>query len=96
MIVVALGLLLWWRRHSSLVFWALWFPAGFLITSYGVVLRRGKFLSPQAKRFLTILDEDFFSRPDADTPETMSKPLQPKRSGRGGDPDLSGHDNALG
>jgi DNA-binding transcriptional LysR family regulator len=27
--------------------------------SYGIVLRRGKFLSPQAKRFLDVLDETF-------------------------------------
>lgn len=30
--------------------------------SYGVVLRRGKFLSPQAKSFLELMDENFFSR----------------------------------
>ncbi len=29
--------------------------------SYGVVMRRGKFLSPQAKAFLEFMDEDFFS-----------------------------------
>jgi DNA-binding transcriptional LysR family regulator len=29
---------------------------------YGIVLRRGKFLSPQAKRFIEILDPDFFDR----------------------------------
>jgi DNA-binding transcriptional LysR family regulator len=28
--------------------------------SYGVVLRRGRFLSPQAQRFLELLDEDGF------------------------------------
>ncbi len=28
--------------------------------SYGVVLRRGKFLSPQAKRFIDIMDPQFF------------------------------------
>jgi DNA-binding transcriptional LysR family regulator len=27
--------------------------------SYGIVLRRGKFLSPQAKRFIEVLDETF-------------------------------------
>ena len=37
----AIAALLWrFRRHRSLVFWCLWFPAGFLITSYGVVLRQ--------------------------------------------------------
>jgi len=30
--------------------------------SYGVVTRRGKFLSPQAKQFLQFLDKDFFAR----------------------------------
>ena len=35
-----------------------WFPT----RSYGVVIRRGKFLSPQAKRFLELLDADFFAR----------------------------------
>ena len=30
--------------------------------SYGVVTRRGKFLSPQAKRFLELMDENFFAR----------------------------------
>jgi len=30
--------------------------------SYGIVLRRGKFLSPQAKRFLAVLDETFADR----------------------------------
>ena len=35
-----------------------WFPT----RSYGVVIRRGKFLSPQARRFLELLDPDFFVR----------------------------------
>jgi len=30
--------------------------------SYGVVIRRGKFLSPQAKRFLEMMDGDFFAK----------------------------------
>ncbi len=30
--------------------------------SYGVVLRRGKFLSPQAKKFIEIMDPEFFLR----------------------------------
>ena len=34
--------------------------------SYGVVLRRGKYLSPQAKRFIHMLDPDFFNRPEAE------------------------------
>ena len=30
--------------------------------SYGVVVRRGKFLSPQAKRFLELMDGEFFAK----------------------------------
>jgi len=30
--------------------------------SYGVVVRRGKFLSPQAKKFLELMDSDFFAK----------------------------------
>ncbi len=30
--------------------------------TYGVVMRRGKFLSPQAKRFIEFIDPNFFSR----------------------------------
>ncbi len=37
--------------------------------SYGIVLRRGKFLSPQAKRFLDIVDEVFKANPAVDSPE---------------------------
>lgn len=33
--------------------------------SYGVVIRRGKFLSPQAKKFLELMDGDFFARQTA-------------------------------
>ena len=29
--------------------------------SYGIVMRKGKFLSPQAKRFITMMDPEFFS-----------------------------------
>ncbi len=30
--------------------------------TYGVVMRRGKFLSPQARRFIEFIDPDFFTR----------------------------------
>ena len=30
--------------------------------SYGIVLRKGKFLSPQARRFIEMMDEDFFDQ----------------------------------
>jgi len=43
--------------------------------SYGVVVRRGKFLSPQAKQFLQLMDGDFFAR--------QTKPPAPKRKGSG-------------
>lgn len=37
--------------------------------SYGAVLRRGKFLTPQARLFIELMDPDFFSRnADAETP----------------------------
>lgn len=40
--------------------------------SFGVVLRRGKFLSPQAKAFLEFMDADFFSSHDKyGRPESM-------------------------
>lgn len=32
--------------------------------SYGIVLRQGKFLSPQAKRFIEMADPDFFEDPE--------------------------------
>ncbi len=36
--------------------------------SYGIVLRRGRFLSPQAKRFIEVLKEVFANRYEAETP----------------------------
>lgn len=40
--------------------------------SFGVVMRRGKFLSPQAKAFLEFMDADFFSSHDSyGRPESM-------------------------
>ncbi len=32
--------------------------------SYGIVIRQGKFLSPQARRFIEMMDPDFFERSD--------------------------------
>lgn len=37
--------------------------------SYGVVVRRGKFLSPQAKQFLELMDGNFFARQTAPPPK---------------------------
>jgi len=59
--------------------------------SYGVVLRRNKQLSPQARRFVQILDPDFFARPAA-----VSGQPGPARSGtRPSQDGLVGHDEAL-
>ena len=43
--------------------------AYFPTRSYGVVIRRGKFLSPQAKAFLERMDGDFFSRRSVPAPK---------------------------
>lgn len=45
-----------------------WFPT----RSYGVVVRRGKFLSPQAKCFLEMMDADFFARQTVPPPRRKS------------------------
>lgn len=45
--------------------------------SYGVVIRRGKFLSPQAKQFLELMDGDFFAN------QTVP-PQKKKSAARGG------------
>ncbi len=44
--------------------------------SYGVVVRRGKFLSPQAKQFLQMMDGNFFAR------QTSPPPTKRKNSHR--------------
>lgn len=61
--------------------------------SYGVVMRRGKFVSPQAKCFLTVMDPEFFTRPR----ETEQKQGRPRAMTRGlaGAGDLTGHDKSL-
>ncbi|MGB0722971.1 MAG: LysR family transcriptional regulator [Gammaproteobacteria bacterium] len=41
--------------------------------SYGVVMRRGKFLSPQAKRFIDMLDPQFFERSDIEVDRRCQK-----------------------
>ncbi|MDH3637886.1 MAG: LysR family transcriptional regulator [Gammaproteobacteria bacterium] len=43
--------------------------------SYGVVLRRGKFLSPQAKRFIEMISPGFFGIHDAETEPTTDAAL---------------------
>ena len=39
-----------------------WFPS----RSYGVVVRKGKYLSPQARAFIELIQPDLFARPDYD------------------------------
>ncbi len=39
----------------------------FPVRSYGVVLRRGKFLTPQAKQFIEMIQPNFFAAADGDT-----------------------------
>ena len=41
--------------------------------SYGVVYRRGKFLSPQAKQFLQMMDNEFFAKQTAPPKKRQSK-----------------------
>ena len=43
----------------------------FPIRSYGIVLRRGKFIPAQAKRFIELLAPDFFHRPGTQEIETL-------------------------
>ncbi|HXH04378.1 MAG TPA: LysR family transcriptional regulator substrate-binding protein, partial [Candidatus Competibacteraceae bacterium] len=40
--------------------------------TYGVIMRRGKFLSPQAKRFIEYIDPNFFSRERAEDSQSIS------------------------
>jgi DNA-binding transcriptional LysR family regulator len=42
--------------------------------SYGIVLRRGKFLSPQAKRFLDVVDNAFADREVESQQQTLGEP----------------------
>ena len=60
--------------------------------SYGIVLRRNKQLSPQARRFVQILDPAYFDRPDngvSGHPGPTRKGWRPSQDG------LVGHDEAL-
>ena len=83
------------RGHDKLVTRPLnkYFPQ----RSYGVVMRRGKFLSPQAKSFLEIMEPDFFSRTPnmTELQESADKWVLPKVKGSTAKVDLSGHDNVL-
>ncbi len=52
--------------------------------SYGVVLRRGKFLAPQAKRFIETMDADFFAAGSDDmaSPDALPAPAAKPLTGR--------------
>jgi len=53
--------------------------------SYGTVVRRGKFLSPQAKRFISMMDPGFFPRHEQESLEAFAPPDRSDAS-RTGDP----------
>lgn len=61
--------------------------------SYGVVMRRGQFISPQARCFLETMDRQFFSRAE------LTRARQNRRTGRSrpdqGGTDFTGHDKSL-
>lgn len=50
--------------------------------SYGLVLRRGKFLSPQAKRFIDMMDPQFFAQQGRDRPAAQAKAGAQANAGR--------------
>jgi len=60
--------------------------------SYGVVLRRNKQLSPQARHFVQILDPGYFDRPVGGV---SGKPGPARSSSRPSQDGLVGHDEAL-
>jgi DNA-binding transcriptional LysR family regulator len=49
--------------------------------SYGLVLRRGKYLSPQAKRFIDMMDPQFFAQDKNSKQPTGARPAR-KSTGR--------------
>ncbi|NIR59564.1 MAG: LysR family transcriptional regulator [Gammaproteobacteria bacterium] len=58
--------------------------------TYGIVTRRGKFLSPQARAFIELMDPEFFTRDEgAETPTASSG------RARGAQTDFTGHDESL-
>lgn len=60
--------------------------------SYGVVMRQGQFVSPQARCFLETMDRDFFSRPELHQPR--QRPSRRSRADSAGT-DFTGHDKSL-
>lgn len=47
-------------------------PDVFPKRTYGVIMRRGKFLSPQAKRFIELMKPDFFDKDHDQAPDPLS------------------------
>lgn len=48
--------------------------------SYGIVIRRGKFIPAQAKRFIEMLAPEFFHRPSASTQTLNNNQTEPLAS----------------
>ena len=48
--------------------------------SYGIVIRRGKFIPAQAKRFIEMLAPEFFHRPSASTQTLSNNQTEPLAS----------------
>ena len=61
--------------------------------SYGVVMRRSKFLSPQAKSFLEMMDPDFRQRYNKGENGGLQTSHTKVASGHSGD--FTGHDKSL-
>jgi hypothetical protein len=56
-------------------------------------MRKGKFLSPQAARFIEIADPDFFNRPQQNGTAERTAVTRSLRSRKSND--LTGHDESL-
>lgn len=63
--------------------------------TYGVVLRRGKFLSPQAKCFLEIMDPNFFNKKNFNDENPPSVTSLARIKGFRGKLDLAGYDSTF-
>jgi LysR family cys regulon transcriptional activator len=64
--------------------------------TYGVVMRRGQFLSPQARIFLELMDPEFFRRPQQELYQGQKTSAGKRRRGAGGGrTDFTGHDKSM-
>ena len=61
--------------------------------TYGVVMRKGKFLSPQARAFLEVMDPQFFQRGILEQPG--AHPQRSTRIPQASSTDFTGHDESL-